>query len=114
MDCVLKPHDSLVTMRLLEIILNGDLRLTEKFLNRLIPRYTILSHTWGTEEVTYEDMVNHSNGNKAGYKKIKFCDTQAAKHGLQYFWVDSYYIKRLSDPKLSESLNSIFCWYYRA
>jgi Heterokaryon incompatibility protein (HET) len=101
-------------MRLLEILPNGDFRLTEKFIDRPIPRYAILSHTWGTEEVTFEDMVEGSGGNKAGYEKIKFCGKQAARHGLQYFWVDSCCIKKSSDAELSESLNSMFRWYYRA
>ena len=101
-------------MRLLEHLPNGDFRLTEKFLNDAIPQYAILSHTWGGEEVTYEDMVEASDRNKAGYAKIKFCGEQAAIDGLRYFWVDSCCIKKSSDSELSESLNSMFRWYHRA
>jgi NACHT domain/Heterokaryon incompatibility protein (HET) len=101
-------------MRLLELLSNGDFRLTEKILDHAIPRYAILSHTWGTEEVTFEDMVEDSGRNKAGYEKIKFSGKQAARDGLQYFWVDSCCIKKSSDAELSESLNSMFSWYYRA
>ena len=45
-------------MRLLEILLNGDIRLTRKW---LIPRYAILLHTWedDSKEVTFEDMVRN-------------------------------------------------------
>lgn len=51
----------------------GKFSLT-KDLNRDIPQYTILSHTWGPdeEEVTYRDLVDGTRVGKAGYKKIKF------------------------------------------
>ncbi len=101
-------------MRLLEILPNGGCRLTEKFLNDTIPKYAILSHTWGSEEVTYEDMVNALGRNKSGYEKIRFCGQQAAIDRLRYFWVDSCCIKKSSDSELSESLNSMFRWYPRA
>ncbi|OCK73083.1 HET-domain-containing protein, partial [Lepidopterella palustris CBS 459.81] len=103
-------------MRLLQVLQNGDFRLTEKFLDHAIPRYAILSHTWGdeSEEVTFDDMVEGSGRDKAGYKKIEFCGQQAAKDGLQYFWVDSCCIKKLDVVELSESLNSMFRWYHGA
>ena len=103
-------------MRLLEVLPNGSFRLTKKFLDNAIPRYAILSHRWENEsqEVTFEDMVEGSGQGKAGYKKLKFCGEQATRDGLQYFWIDSCCIKKSSDAELSESLNSMFRWYYRA
>jgi hypothetical protein len=44
-------------MRLLERTDTGEIRLT-KFLVQNIPRYAILSHTWGTEE-DEDIMVDH-------------------------------------------------------
>jgi hypothetical protein len=76
-------------MRLLERLLNGSFRLNEKYLDNAFSPYAILSHRLGSEEVTYEDMVNDSGKNKAGFEKIRFCAEQAAKDGLQYFWVVS-------------------------
>src|SRR5215469_5817567 len=76
-------------MRLLKILSNGDIRLTEKPFDDDIPSYAILWHTWGNEEVTFRDMVNDSGRTKIRYEKIKFCRDQAARDGLQYFWVDS-------------------------
>ncbi len=37
-----------------------------------IPRYAILSHTWGAdgEEVTFKDLTGDTGRNKAGYEKI--------------------------------------------
>jgi serine/threonine protein kinase len=103
-------------MRLLQILPNGDFRLTKKLLNDAIPSYAILSHRWkdDSQEVTFEDMAEGTGQGKAGYEKIKFCGEQAARDGLQYFWMDSCCIKKSSDAELSESLNSMFRWYQRA
>jgi hypothetical protein len=103
-------------MRLLEVLPNGGFRLTKNLLDNAIPRYAILSHKWedDSQEVTFEDMDEGSGRGKAGYKKIEFCGEQAARDGLQYFWVDSCCIKKSSDAELSESLNSMFRWYHRA
>jgi hypothetical protein len=103
-------------MRLIEVLPNGDFHLTGKLLDGAIPRYAILSHTWGDEsqEVTFEEMVEGLGRGKAGYEKIKFCGKRAARDGLEYFWVDSCCIKKSSDAELSESLNSMFRWYQRA
>ncbi|XTI86758.1 hypothetical protein V2W45_1509518, partial [Cenococcum geophilum] len=105
-------------MRLLEILPNGDFRLTKELPDNAIPRYpyAILSHTWGTEseEVTFEEIGEGSGRVKAGYRKIQFCGDQAVRDGLRYFWVDSCCIKKSSDAELSESLNSMFRWYQRA
>ena len=101
-------------MRLLELLPTEGFRLTQRFIIQEKPPYAILSHTWGDDEVTYEDVVNHSGTTKAGYEKIRFCARQAAKDGLQYFWVDSCCINKSSDAELSESLNSMFRWYAEA
>jgi len=103
-------------MRLLEILPNGDFRLTPKLYDNKIPQYAVLSHTWGDEsqEVTFEDMINGSGRQKAGYEKIRFCGKQAARDDLKYFWVDSCCIKKSSDSELSESLNSMFRYYQHA
>jgi uncharacterized membrane protein len=49
-----------------------------------IPRYAILSHTWGadTEEVIFNDLKKGTGKNKAGYNKIEFCRKQATSDGL--------------------------------
>jgi hypothetical protein len=103
-------------MRLLEILPSGNFRLTPKLHDNKIPQYAVLSHTWGDEsqEVTFEDMIRGFGGDNVGYEKIKFCGDQAARDGLQYFWVDSCCIKKSSDSELTESLNSMFRWYQRA
>jgi hypothetical protein len=99
-------------MRLLHI---SDLGLAE-FVGNDIPRYAILSHTWGAdhEEVTFKDMVDGTGKAKAGYRKIRFCKKQAAKDGLQFFWVDTCCIDKSISTELTEAINSMFRWYQDA
>ncbi len=67
-----------------------------------LPRYAILSHTWiDGEEVTLEDLTNGAGNDKSGYNKILFCGNQAAKDGLQHFWVDTCCIDRKSSAELA-------------
>jgi WD40 repeat protein len=96
-------------MRLLEHNNDGELSLTQFFDN--IPRYAILSHTWGPEEVTFTDLIEGSGISKAGYDKIRFCGEQARRDGLQYFWVDTCCIDKSSSTELTEAINSMFRWY---
>jgi hypothetical protein len=78
-------------MRLINIASRGQLSLTKALIKK-IPRYAILSQTWAMdeeEEVSFNDLKNSSDHNKAGYAKIRFCAEQATKDSLQYFWVDT-------------------------
>jgi hypothetical protein len=101
-------------MRLLEHNANGKFSLTEYFIGNNTPKYAILSHTWGEEEVTFRDLIDDAGKNKAGYEKIRFCAKQAANDGLQYFWVDTCCIDKSSSAELQEAINSMFRWYQKA
>lgn len=100
-------------MRLLQLNSSGEFSLTEDY-HEDVPQYAILSHTWGkdADEVTFDDfMTGASMSNKTGYRKIQFCGEQAAKDGLQYFWVDTCCINKSNYTELSEAINSMFRWY---
>jgi len=99
-------------MRLLEYNNDGEFSLTQFFDD--IPRYAILSHTWGPEEVTFRDLMDGNGTSKAGYDKIRFCGEQARQDGLQYFWVDTCCIDKSNNTELSEAINSMFRWYRNA
>ena len=103
-------------MRLLERNSAGELSLTKDFVGDNIPKYAILSHTWGadTEEITFQDLMDGTGKSKAGYKKIRFCGEQARRDGLQYFWVDTCCIDKSSSAVLSEAIISMFRWYHNA
>ena len=61
----------------------------EEFLGRNIPRYAILSHTWGNEEVLFKDMGEASRVSKSGYRKIEMVCRMASEAGLCYVWIDA-------------------------
>jgi hypothetical protein len=98
-------------MRLLKRGENGDFCLTEDLIGNTFPKYAILSHTWGDEEVTFKDMVEGTGKGKTGYGKIKFCAGQAERDNLQYFWVDTCCIDKSNNTELSEAINSMYRWY---
>ena len=102
-------------MRLLRVEDDGEFSLVE-FVGKNIPRYAVLSHTWGAdhEEVAFKDIVDGTGKIKAGYSKIRFCGKQAADDGLQFFWVDTCCIDKLSSAELTEAINSMFRWYQGA
>ncbi|KAI1330206.1 heterokaryon incompatibility protein-domain-containing protein [Xylariaceae sp. FL0255] len=102
-------------MRLLHVQADGKISRTED-LQQDIPHYAILSHTWGSEaqEIGFDDIGKDTAQKKAGYRKIQFCQKQAARDGLLYFWIDTCCIKHDSDVELTRSINSMFRWYRNA
>jgi hypothetical protein len=102
-------------MRLLKLEENGEISLTKDITYPTTP-YAILSHTWGEdeEEVNFEDLKDSSGKTKDGYRKLHFCGEQAARDGLQYFWVDTCCINKSNSTELSEAINSMFRWYRNA
>jgi hypothetical protein len=70
-------------------LLNAETQELEEFLGSTKPPYAILSHTWGTEEVTFQDMQNGKAKGKKGYNKIHNCCQKALREDLKYVWVDT-------------------------
>jgi uncharacterized protein YerC len=89
----------------------------EEFFGDRIPDYAILSHTWGDQEVSFQEWHNRHNpavSSKKGYMKIVSA-CQRAQHGeLGYLWVDTNCIDKTSSAELSEAINSMFTWYREA
>ncbi|OGM50129.1 hypothetical protein ABOM_001259 [Aspergillus bombycis] len=87
--------------------------------NEQVPRYAILSHTWGNDqdEVSFHDLTG-GNAECASAKPwpIKFegCCKQAAKDGLDYVWIDTCCIDKTNSVELGEAINSMFRWYKKA
>ena len=100
-------------MRLLERNTTGDLVL-KKFIGTNIPAYAILSHTWGKEEVSLQEVESGTRKNNDGWKKIDFCAKQANADGLRYIWVDTCCIDKRDAVELSEAINSMFRWYRKS
>jgi hypothetical protein len=100
-------------IRLLEYV-NGEVRPHEFKDRPNPPRFAILSHRWGAEEVTYEELLQVSSRNKKGYQKIKWCGEQAKADGYDYFWVDTCCIDKRNNTEYAEAINSMFRWYKAA
>jgi len=69
---IVDPDSLSEAMRLLKRANGNELSLTNDLPPDNIPRYAILSHTWGpnTDEVTYRDLMDGTGKDKVGYKKI--------------------------------------------
>ena len=101
-------------MRLLSLRGDNDDVTWEEFPKHAIPQYAILSHTWDTDEVSFSDLIDGSGRQKAGWRKIIFCGQQAARDGLDYFWVDTCCIDRWNKREREKAINSMFSWYQSA
>jgi hypothetical protein len=101
-------------MRLLHRDALDRLILTD-FRGKPTPPYAILSHRWSDSEILIEDESNGTYKEKEeDYRKLRFCAGQAAKDGLQYFWIDTCCIDRWDNNERSRAINSMFQWYRNA
>ncbi|KAK1829302.1 heterokaryon incompatibility protein-domain-containing protein [Podospora conica] len=80
------------------------------------PPYAILSHTWGDEEVTFQEINGRGESDipKKGWKKIVETCRLAKQYSLGYAWVDTCCIDQSSSAELSEAINTMFKWYRRS
>jgi hypothetical protein len=53
------------------------------------PEYAILSHTWGDDECTLQQMSSSNFAARKGFAKISLCCEQALRDGLDWAWVDT-------------------------
>lgn len=93
---------------------HGKIRLEGPFYPPNIPPYAILSHTWGDQEVLFQDMRDETGRSKQGYFKIELCVQQAKRDGLDYSWVDTCCIDKSSSAELQSAITSMFRWYSSA
>ncbi|KAK1830440.1 HET-domain-containing protein [Podospora conica] len=82
--------------------------------------YAILSHTWGSDEVLFDDVRNLGPNeltrlvHKKGTSKVSKACAQAKREGYKYIWIDTCCIDKSSSAELSEAINSMFQWYAQA
>jgi hypothetical protein len=106
----------------------------KEFFDAEIPPYAILSHTWGDEEISYQDFLAirklqderyaayHElirldltrSTESSGYTKIEACCRLAASKGHEWVWIDTCCIDKTSSAELQEAINSMYKWYERA
>ncbi|KAE9375990.1 HET-domain-containing protein [Stipitochalara longipes BDJ] len=80
------------------------------------PHYAILSHTWESEEVSFQDIQGPHDAisNRTGYYKTKTFCSKSLEVGFQYAWVDICCIDKTNNAELSEAINSMYRWYQSA
>jgi hypothetical protein len=97
-------------------LINVETLCLEEFVSDVAPPYVILSHTWGNEEVSFQDFMTGNwrddSTKQEGQEKIVRCCAAAAAEGFAYVWVDTCCIDKTSSAELSEAINSMFRWYY--
>jgi len=66
-------------------LLNTSTLELHEFFGSDIPYYAILSHRWGADEVTFQDLQQGRGSKKAaGWAKITGCCGQAKREGWEY------------------------------
>ncbi|KAH9883334.1 heterokaryon incompatibility protein-domain-containing protein [Xylariomycetidae sp. FL2044] len=100
-------------------LLNVKTYQLEEFIGAERPPYAILSHTWGKDEVLFQDIIGAKSKEirgikKEGFLKIRLTCEQALRDNLNYTWVDTCCIDKTSSSELSEAINSMFAWYREA
>lgn len=64
-------------------LLNTKTKELHVFNHHRIP-YAILSHTWGAEEVSYQDLVSGKGSELIGYEKLAGACKKPLSDGFQY------------------------------
>ena len=88
-------------MRLID---TRTLELTE-FLDSALPRYAILSHTWGKDEIAFEQFQGPHDELKhfQGFEKIQNACQIARLDNMHFAWCDTCCIDKRSSSELSEA-----------
>lgn len=99
-------------------LINARTLKIEEFGPRNLPKYAILSHTWGDCEPTFAEwrsaVTRRWKSSKPGFAKIFATCKQACRDGLSHVWIDTVCIDKSSSAELSEAINSMFAWYKKA
>lgn len=83
------------------------------------PGFAILSHTWGKDEQTFQDVQRirlecaktYENPRNVVSDKIRKCCELAERDGYEWVWNDTCCIDKTSSAELSEAINSMFRYY---
>lgn len=84
------------------------------FHDQEIPEFAALSHTWGAEEITFQEFESKSSTHKFGYEKVSLFCSLCVQRNIQWAWADTVCIDKTNSAELSEAINSMFLWYRRS
>lgn len=99
-------------MRLLLSDTSNGLRFKE--FDKPLPKYAILSHRWGPNEVIYDDIIASQPTDGPRWEKILKCCEKARQNKYEYVWIDTCCIDKKSSAELSEAINSMYWWYKKS
>lgn len=108
------PPRRLISTSTYKLYENGDAELDGS------PNYAILSHRWGTKEVTFQDLTDkvwrRDNLDAEQMKKIREACKKARDREtpIEWLWCDTCCIDKTSSEELFRSLNAMFEWYRKA
>ena len=86
-----------------------------EFLGATAPPYAILSHTWGAEEISLQQMqAGKASEKTVAYAKLLGTCQQALKDGYEWVWIDTCNIDKTSSAELQEAINSMYSWYHNS
>ncbi|KAG8532500.1 uncharacterized protein KY384_002377 [Bacidia gigantensis] len=83
----------------------------QDFIGSSVPKYSILSHTWGEQEVSFADFSKCKNEGSERFKKIENACIMARLQDSDWIWIDTCCIDKSSSAELSEAINSMYRWY---
>ncbi|KAF6838836.1 ankyrin repeat-containing protein [Colletotrichum musicola] len=74
------------------------------------PPYAVLSHTWGYNEIKYQDLAGGKGlpTHKEGHKKLVQACRLAREQGLEYLWCNTYCTDFIDPKEVGQSINSSF------
>ena len=85
-----------------------------EFFDSDVPKYAILSHRWGEQEVLYKEFKKGKASEGPGLNKVREFCALAAQDGFGWIWIDTCCIDKRSSAELSEAINSMYRWYNRS
>ncbi len=56
----------------------------QEFFGTDLPAYAILSHFWGEDEVTFQDLKNGKGSERQGWSKVVGCCVKALEDGWEF------------------------------
>jgi hypothetical protein len=92
-------------------LLNTETLELRQFDQEPFPECAILSHRWGDQEVSFQELEAGLGTEKDGYQKITTFCAKARNRGFIWCWVDTCGIEKTSSAELSEAINSMYKWY---
>jgi Heterokaryon incompatibility protein (HET) len=93
-----------------------------EFYDYSISQYSILSHRWEGEEITFKDVKKSRNLDSQGWSKVKSFFQFVKDHPIDdpdykrvdYVWIDTCCIDKRNSVELFEAINSMYQWYQDA